>query len=90
MEIKVLEEKKNKLVFELQGETHSVAGILSKELQKEEHVKNAAYTITHPLTPVPRFFLETDGADARKILQSVAKKLQKQVQKLRDAAAKEL
>ncbi len=90
MEIKVLEEKKNRLVFELQGESHTLAGLLSKELQQDEHIKNAGYAVSHPLTSIPRFVVETDGADPRKTIVAAAKKIQKQVQKIRESVVKEL
>ncbi len=77
MEIKVLEEKKNKLVLEITGETHTVCNALVKELWNDKHIKAAGYRIDHPLTARPNLLVETDGADPRKAISSAIKKLAK-------------
>ena len=89
MEITIIEEKKNKLVFELKGEGHTLSNAVRKELWNDEHVKGAAYAIEHPLIEVPRFILETDGADPSKTVVAAAKRLQKIVEKIK-TEAKEL
>lgn len=89
MEIQILEDKKNKLVFEIKGEGHTLSNALRKELWNDEHVKAAAYAVEHPLIETPRFVLETDGADPRKTLQAAAKRLLKTVEKIR-AEVKEI
>ena len=89
MELVIIEEKKNKLVFELKGEGHTLSNAIRKELLADEHVKAAAYAVEHPLIEVPRFILETDGADPRKTLQAAAKRIQKTLEKVK-AEAKEL
>jgi DNA-directed RNA polymerase subunit L len=89
MDINVVEEKKNKLVFEIKGEGHTMSNAIRKELWNDEHVKMAAYTIDHPLIEIPRFILETDGADPRKTLVAAAKRLQKELEKIK-SESKEL
>ncbi len=89
MELNFVEEKKNKLIFEITGEGHTLSNVLRKELNNDEHVKAAAYTIDHPLIEKPRFVLETDGADPKKILIAAAKRVQKELEKVK-AEAKEL
>ena len=88
MELKIIEEKKNRLVFELDGETHTLCGALRKELWNDEHVKVAGYNIEHPLINKPRFVLETDGADPRKTIGSALKRVQKDIDKFRDQVSK--
>jgi len=78
MEIKVLDEKKDKLRISVEGATHTLSNLLTKELWKDKHVKGAGYTVPHPLKPVPILTLETDGADPRKVLQAAVKRLEKQ------------
>jgi len=80
MEFKVLEESKNKLVFELSGETHTFCNALKKELQEQKGVKTVTYRIDHPLVGVPRFLLETDGTEPRKILKSALSSLKKKAE----------
>jgi DNA-directed RNA polymerase subunit L len=88
MEIKILEEKKNRLVFEVKGESHTICRALQKELWNDSHVKAAGYNIDHPLVGVPKFVLETDGADPRKTVSSAIKRLQKTAEKFKEAAKK--
>jgi DNA-directed RNA polymerase subunit L len=85
MEIKVLEDKKNRLVFNIEGDT-TVANVLKKELWNDDHVKAAGFNIEHPLVNVPTFVLETDGADTRKTLSAAIKRINKQFEKIKDSA----
>ena len=89
MEVQILEDKKDRIVFEIQGQSHTLSNALRKELWNDEHVKTAAYAVEHPLLDVPRFVLETDGADPRKTLQAAAKRVQKQLEKIK-AEAKQI
>jgi len=89
MDVTILEEKKNKLVFELKGEGHTLSNAIRKELWNDEHVKAAAYAIEHPLIEVPRFIVETDGADPKKAVVAAAKRVQKTAEKIK-SEAKEL
>ena len=73
----VIEEKKNKIIFELGDQTHTFCNILKKELLNDDHVKVASYSVQHPLVGKPRFILETDGADPKKVLQSAANRMTK-------------
>ncbi len=89
MDIKVIENKKNKLVFELKDATHGFCNILRDQLWKDSHVKVAAYRVEHPLIGIPKFIVETDGSEspknallgAVKRLDTVADKLKKEVSK---------
>ncbi len=88
MEIKILEEKKGRLVFEVKGESHTICRALQKELWNDTHVKAAGYNIDHPLVGVPKFVLETDGADPKKTISAAIKRLQRTASKFKDAAKK--
>lgn len=84
MEVNIVEEKKNRLVFEVKGETHTLCRSLQKELWNDEHVKAAGYNIEHPLINVPKFILETDGADPKKTISAAIKRLDKAASKIKD------
>lgn len=84
MEISIAEEKKNKIVLEVKGEGHALAGVLVKELWNDEHVKTSGYGMDHPLIGIPKFTVETDGADPRKTVLSAVKRLSKQADKFRE------
>lgn len=88
MEIKIIEEKKNRIVFEVKGEGHTLCNALQKELYTDAHVKSAGYNIEHPLINIPRFILETDGADPKKTISAAVKRLQKETEKLKEQAKK--
>ncbi len=90
MDIKIIEEKKDRLIFEIEGESHTFCNILKKELWNDEHVKVAGYNIDHPLIGIPRFILETDGADPKKTLNAAVKRLEKVLAKVQEVGPKAL
>ena len=61
MEIKILDDKKNKLVIEITGADHILCNSLKTELLNDKHVKIATYSIRHPQISVPQMIVETDG-----------------------------
>jgi DNA-directed RNA polymerase subunit L len=87
MEFKVLEESKNKIVFELVGETHTFCNALKKELQDNKDVKLASYRIDHPLVGVPRFILETTS-EPRKVLKAALNSLKKKAEEFKKEVKK--
>ncbi|MDO8740664.1 MAG: DNA-directed RNA polymerase subunit L [Candidatus Woesearchaeota archaeon] len=91
MEIKVLEENKNKLMIEISGEGHTLSNALREELQNDKSVKIAGYNIRHPMVGKPKFIVETEGREtAREALEEAAKRLKKEADKFRNAVDKEL
>ena len=86
MEVKILEETKNKIRVAVEGATHTLCNALAKELQKDSHVNGAGYAIEHPLKGIPELIVETDGADPRKAVLSAVKKLSKQAADFKKAA----
>lgn len=61
MEIKILDDKKNKLIVEIKGADHTLCNALKTELWNDKHVKVATYSIRHPQISVPQMIVETDG-----------------------------
>ena len=91
MEINVIEEKKNRLSFEIKGEGNTFCNILKDELWNDKHVTVATYTIKHPLIGIPFMIVETDGNKTpRQALVSAAERLANKAEKLRKEAKKEL
>ena len=66
MNINIVEEKKNKLVFEVDGIGHTFINLLKNEMWNDEHVKIATYTIRHPTVSKPKIIVETDGDESPK------------------------
>ncbi len=78
MEIKILEEKARRLVFELDSD-HGFCYVLKSELQKTKGVNIATYAIDHPLVSKPKFIVETDtSAEPKAALKKAIEKLKKQ------------
>ncbi|MBW2996436.1 DNA-directed RNA polymerase subunit L [Candidatus Woesearchaeota archaeon] len=89
MKLKILEDKKNKMVFELKGESHTFCNALKAELWNDKHVKVAGYNIAHPLIGVPKFVVETDGRESpKKALTDAAKRLKNVSDKFKSAFLK--
>ncbi len=61
MEIKILDDKKNKLIVEVKGAEHTLCNTLKSELLNDKHVKIATYSIRHPQISLPQIIVETDG-----------------------------
>ena len=91
MEINVLEDKKNRIVFEIDGIGHTFLNILGKELWNDSHVKVATYNIKHPQVSNPKFILETDGDESPKAaLTSAVNRLKKISDKFKKEVAREV
>lgn len=90
MEINVLEENKNRLVFEMKGEDHTLSNLLTKELWKDSHVKVTGYNVAHPLVGIPKISVETDGEDPRESVLKAIKNIKKDCESFMKAFDKEV
>jgi DNA-directed RNA polymerase subunit L len=88
MELKVVENNKKRLVFDLVGADHTFSGALKKELWNDKSVKVSAYNVEHPLIGIPRFIVETDDKDPKKVLLDAVKRLEKKNESLLEDAKK--
>ena len=61
MEVKILDDKKNRLMLEIKGADHTICNALKTELWNDKHVKIATYSIRHPQISIPQLIVETDG-----------------------------
>ena len=80
MEFIILEETKNRLVFQLKDETHTFCNILKEELTQVKGVTTAAYRIDHPLIGIPQFIVETKDLEPRKAIKEALKSLKKKTE----------
>tara|TARA_Y100000310_G_scaffold314748_1_gene364430 strand:+ start:2677 stop:2949 length:273 start_codon:yes stop_codon:yes gene_type:complete len=83
MEINVLEEKKGRLVFEINGMGHTFINLLKTELWNDNHVKAATYNIKHSQISKPKFILETDGESGKAALSGAVSRLKKTSEKFK-------
>ncbi len=83
MELEVLEKEKGRLVFELQGATHTICNLLKEELWEDDDVSISAYNIDHPEVGVPKFVIETKKGtkSSKKALSDAIKSLKKKNKK---------
>lgn len=88
MELIVLEEAKNKMVFQLKGETHTFCNALKEALHEVKGVTVATYTIDHPLIGVPKFMMETKDLEPRKALKEALKLIKKKAEEFRKEVTK--
>jgi DNA-directed RNA polymerase II subunit RPB11 len=66
MEIKILDDKKNRIAIEAKGIDHTLCNAIKTELWNDRHVKIATYSIRHPQISVPQIIVETDGEESPK------------------------
>lgn len=88
MELKILEESKKKMVFELAGETNTFCNALKEALWKVKGVELAACRIEHPLKGIPKFNVETKGIEPREALKKAVAELKKTFKEFQKEAAK--
>jgi DNA-directed RNA polymerase subunit L len=68
MELKILEDKKDKLRFQLIGEGHTLCNALKQELVKNKNVEYATYKVHHPLVGIPEMVISTKGESPKDAL----------------------
>jgi|TARA_B100000315_G_C14318310_1_gene469596 DNA-directed RNA polymerase subunit L len=91
MELNILLDEKNKLICQVKEGDHTICNALRKELVNDSHVKNAGYTIRHPLVGIPRLIVETDtGSNPRKALLAAAQRLKKGNDAMKKAISKSI
>jgi len=90
MEIKVIENKKNTMIVEI-DESPAFCNALKKELYADKHVKAASFNVEHPLVSKPKVIVETDGKEAPSdALKKAASRLKKQSKEMKAAFNKEV
>ncbi len=91
MEIKILEDKKNKLIFESEGLEHTFCNMIKKELWNDSHVKIATYSVRHPSVSRPKMIIETDGSETtRNALLAAVQRLKKVNEKFKKEFSKDV
>ncbi len=77
MELKILEETKDTITFELIGEGHTLCNALKNELVQDEEVEFATYSIPHPLIGIPKMKIKTKKGDPREAILRAIERLRK-------------
>ena len=71
MDVKILEETKERLKIEIQGEDHTLANILRKELWNDKNIKIAGYHLEHPLIGNPVLIVESDKDPKKAVFEAI-------------------
>ncbi len=90
MKMKVLEDKQDFLLVEIDGEDQSIINILTETLNKVDGVMYAGYRIEHPLTGIITMSLKVDPSKTtpRKALAEAFKELGRLVKRLEEDVGK--
>lgn len=85
MNVRVINSKENYLELEVEGEEHTLGNLIVGELSRDPHVKQASYSIKHPLVDSLFIKIVTDGQETpREALLSAVKRSRSMVEKFRD------
>ena len=76
MKITILEQKKNKLHFEVESD-HTFCNVLKKELWNDKDLHISGYYTEHIQVGHPRFIVETSDKDPMDSLRDAVKRLKK-------------
>ncbi len=89
MNINIISESKNKIIFTLEGADHTVLNLLKDELYNVEGVLAASYNITHPLVKLPRVIVKTNGKmNPRDAIKTAIKNTKKKLSDFRKQVSK--
>lgn len=86
MEIKIIEDTKDRVVFELVGADHTLANVLKEKISMQKGVTVSAYNVEHPLVSNPKFLIEADNA--KKAIEAAIDSLKKDNDEVRKFAKK--
>lgn len=91
MELELVKKENGSLLVKIVGESHTLCNLLRAELNKDESVASAAYTIEHPLTESPNFYVQTKkGKSPKRALTDAADQIVEQLEDLRKQLQKVL
>ncbi|MGC8816636.1 MAG: DNA-directed RNA polymerase subunit L [Candidatus Hadarchaeum sp.] len=91
MELELVEKGEDSILIKIIGEDHTFCNLLRAELMKDDDVVSAVYTIEHPLTEPPKFYLKVKGGRSpEKVLMGAADRLVEQLEDLKKQLQKEL
>ncbi len=91
MELELVEKGDDSILIKIIGEDHTFCNMLRAEVTKDENVASAVYTIEHPLTEPPKFYLKVKkGKSPERVLADAAGRIVEHLEGLRKQLQKEL
>ncbi|RLG21646.1 DNA-directed RNA polymerase subunit L [Candidatus Micrarchaeota archaeon] len=85
MRINIISNRAKQMEFSLEGEGHLFAQLLVSKLLEDKDVEVAQYTIDHPLTGLPTFFLKTKSKKPVDALKKAVDSLKRDINSLAKA-----
>jgi len=83
--IEILVNKENILEIKIRDEGYTLLNLLVDELNKNTHVKYAAYTVEHPLEKKIKMIVMTDGEiTPLEAIREATKEIKKKIERLRE------
>lgn len=78
MEIRVLKKDRNEVLIEVEGEDHTLGNLVAKEAIKHPAVKNAYYSMPHPLQKkIELYILVDENSDLNTVIKEVFSNIKK-------------
>ena len=87
MEVKILQEDKDVIELELEGETHTLTNLIRKELWNNKNTVFASYNLKHPLVSHPILKVQTKSKPKKVILETIDD-IKNQIKELREKIKK--
>ena len=81
MNISITEESKQRMIVEVEGESHGFCNVLKDEIWKNKKTTSTGYNISHPLTSSPKIIIE--GPKPKDILSKACKSLNKECEEFK-------
>ena len=84
MELKIIQQAKDSIIFELIGADHTLANILKERISLQKDVDACSYNVEHPLISPPKFFVS--AKDVKKAISDAIDSLKKDLASLKKDA----
>lgn len=82
--MELVEKGESSRLIKIVGEGHTLCNLLRAELGEDENVTSSAYTIEHPMTESPKFYVKTKkGKSPERALTDAAGRIVEQLEDLR-------
>ena len=88
MKLTILEETKDSLKIEVDGETISFVNAIREELWNDPNVDEAAYIREHPYLEKPKIWVKVKKGSPKKALLDAVKRLQNRTKELKSLVEK--
>jgi DNA-directed RNA polymerase subunit L len=82
VQLELLKKEDNSRLIMVVGEDHTLTNLLRVVLHEDVNVRAASYTVDHPLTGNPKFFIRTEGKSPERALVDAVERI---VEKLEEA-----